>query len=271
MIHVLIPTYNRSAFITEAIDSVINQKFESWKISIVDNDSTDNTESLIRKKYKRLLNKKIFYYKHNIFVSATHNWNRSLKYINREKYFMILCSDDYLHPNFFAEGMQILQSNKTYNGYCSSVMYFEGSIKKNKRSYGFFGFEFWASLLFRNYAGIPSSTILKSSDFKNMKFQEISYAGDLFFILRALLAGKKIYYDSKVLSYYRCHPSSDSAINYGSLRMIRGKYKFRMKILKEILKFKKNVIFNYFLRFIARLIFRLIAHLECIFFCFIKK
>ena len=60
MIHVLIPTYNRSAFITEAIDSVINQKFESWKISIVDNDSTDNTESLIRKKYKRLLKKKFF-------------------------------------------------------------------------------------------------------------------------------------------------------------------------------------------------------------------
>lgn len=271
MIHVLIPTFNRSSLITEAIDSVINQTFKFWKISIVDNNSSDNTESIIKKKYKYLLNKKIFYYKHNIFVSSTQNWNRSLKYLRGEKYFMILCSDDYLHPNFFAEGIRILKTNKNYLGYCSSIQYFEENIKKNKRSYGFLGFEVWASILFRNYVGIPSSTILNYRDYKNMKFSEISYAGDLFFILRPMIAGKKIYYDSKVLSYYRNHSSSITNNNYGSLRMIQGKYKFRMKILKEILKLKKNIIFANALRCIARSIFRLIAHLERISFCIIKK
>ena len=53
MVSVIIPVYNRAAFIGKAIDSVLNGKFQDFDIIVVDNGSTDNTievvESYIRK------------------------------------------------------------------------------------------------------------------------------------------------------------------------------------------------------------------------------
>ena len=54
-IHILIPTFNRSNLIKETIDSVINQSYKFWVLTIVDNNSTDNTVQMIKKKYKKLI------------------------------------------------------------------------------------------------------------------------------------------------------------------------------------------------------------------------
>ena len=51
-IHILIPTFNRANLIKETIDSVINQSYKFWVLTIVDNNSTDNTVQMIKKKYK---------------------------------------------------------------------------------------------------------------------------------------------------------------------------------------------------------------------------
>ena len=43
---IIIPTYNRAAFIEETIKSVLEQTYPHYEIIVVDNCSTDNTASL---------------------------------------------------------------------------------------------------------------------------------------------------------------------------------------------------------------------------------
>jgi len=49
LVSVIIPTYNREAFLSEAVDSVIGQTYGNWELIIVDDRSTDNTAALVRR------------------------------------------------------------------------------------------------------------------------------------------------------------------------------------------------------------------------------
>ena len=43
LISVIVPVYNTEKFISECIDSVINQKYKNWELILVDDGSTDSS------------------------------------------------------------------------------------------------------------------------------------------------------------------------------------------------------------------------------------
>ena len=53
-ISVIIPTFNRRSFVKDAIDSVLSQSYVVDEIIVVDNNSTDGTNTLIKKKYPQI-------------------------------------------------------------------------------------------------------------------------------------------------------------------------------------------------------------------------
>ena len=44
---IILPTYNRAAFLPQAFDSIRSQTFEGWELIIVDDGSTDNTREVV--------------------------------------------------------------------------------------------------------------------------------------------------------------------------------------------------------------------------------
>jgi glycosyltransferase involved in cell wall biosynthesis len=48
LVSVIIPTYNRAHLIGETLDSIIDQTYTNWECIIVDDGSTDNTETVIQ-------------------------------------------------------------------------------------------------------------------------------------------------------------------------------------------------------------------------------
>ena len=48
LVSIIIPTYNSSAYVVEALDSCLNQQYENLELVISDDKSTDNTVEIIQ-------------------------------------------------------------------------------------------------------------------------------------------------------------------------------------------------------------------------------
>lgn len=80
IISVVMPTYNAEKYVTEAIESVLNQTFNNFEFIIVDDGSTDSTKSIIQSfKDNRI---KLIENEHNFIASLNIGINNaSGKYI----------------------------------------------------------------------------------------------------------------------------------------------------------------------------------------------
>ena len=108
---VVIPSYNRAAFILKTVDSVIKQSFPDFEIIVIDDGSTDDTESILKKAYGVLPN--FSYYKtENKERGAARNYGFSKA---RGKYVCFLDSDDLLLPNHLEVLNQSIIENPQVN------------------------------------------------------------------------------------------------------------------------------------------------------------
>ena len=48
-VDVILPNYNKTEFLEEAINSVFTQTYKNWHLYIIDDNSSDNSEKIIDK------------------------------------------------------------------------------------------------------------------------------------------------------------------------------------------------------------------------------
>ena len=99
MVSVIIPTYNRSAFLTESINSVLNQSFNDIEIVIVDdNGKSSHLQKENAKKLSTLINdNKIKYIAHEHNLNGSAARNTGIKN-SRGDYIAFLDDDDLYEP-----------------------------------------------------------------------------------------------------------------------------------------------------------------------------
>lgn len=105
MVSVIIPTYNREKVLARSIKSVLNQTYRDFELIIIDDGSTDNTETLVKQYQEK--DKRILYYKQgNQGASAARNSGIELA---KGEYIAFQDSDDEWLPNKLEVQMQRLQ------------------------------------------------------------------------------------------------------------------------------------------------------------------
>lgn len=95
MFSVVIPTYNRADLIMETLDSVFRQTYRHYEILVVDNCSTDNTESLL----KPFVDEgRIRYFRHDRNYERSRSRNTGMAHAQGD-FLTFLDSDDFMYDN----------------------------------------------------------------------------------------------------------------------------------------------------------------------------
>ncbi len=110
LISVIIPTYNCSEFISDAINSVLQQNFKNYEIIVVDDGSTDNTAEIIKSNFSDNYIKYII--QENKGPSAARN--KGVEF-SQGKYVCFLDADDILLPNCLSISANLIDKT-SFNG-----------------------------------------------------------------------------------------------------------------------------------------------------------
>ena len=104
---IVVPTYNRAHLIGKTLDSLLLQSWPRWEILVIDDGSTDDTESVV----KGISHPRIQYFKkENAERAAARNYGAARA---RGDYVNFFDSDDLALPNHLAEAARMARARKT--------------------------------------------------------------------------------------------------------------------------------------------------------------
>jgi len=107
MISIIIATYNRAAYIAETLTSIANQTYKDFECIIVDDGSTDETESIVSSIEKN--DSRFKYIKRPSSVPKGANHSRNYGYsLSKGSYVKFFDSDDVMLPHHLEVSMKYL-------------------------------------------------------------------------------------------------------------------------------------------------------------------
>lgn len=123
LVSIIMPSWNTGNYIAESIESVLNQTYKNWELLIVDDCSTDNTDSVVAS----FDDKRIRYFKNKKNSGAALTRNRAIRKANGE-WIAFLDSDDLWSPEKLEKQLKFMNDN----GYVFSYHDFVKIDEKSK-------------------------------------------------------------------------------------------------------------------------------------------
>jgi glycosyltransferase involved in cell wall biosynthesis len=214
-VSVIITAYNAEKYISESIQSVIDQKYLNVKIIVVDDGSTDKTENIIKQFSEEIA----YYYQEHSGIAT--GWNNGVKKASG-KYISFIDADDTWKEGKLNFQVQYLENHPGIDivfGYAQEF-YQMGKDQRRKEP----------------IPGISAGTMMIRKDrFLDVGYFNPEWRKGIFsdWYLRAMEAGLNIYMDKSVMLRRRIHDS-----NHGITQ--RDKYVDYVRMLKASLDRKRN-------------------------------
>lgn len=202
---IIIPTYNRGAFIENTLQSILKQSYSEFEIIIVDDGSLDNTKEVI----ENLKDHRIkYYYKNNQERAVARNYGLKKAKGNYINYFD---SDDLFLENRLQEIYDCVAQNNFPNVVYSNFL--SGSTLSIKNTYT------WKRLLDNNFFACGSIFIKKeiADQFKFNESPELITAEDWELWLRVMHQHTPLYLDKPTYQQIEHNNRSLNTINWNKV------------------------------------------------------
>lgn len=124
LVSIIIPCYNKAAFLGETLQSVLNQTYTDWECILVDDGSTDSTLAIAKAYYEK--DSRFHYFlKKNEGVSIARNYG-----IKRAKgnFIIFLDADDVLANFSLAKRLESFSNYPEQDGLVFTTQFFEEDI-----------------------------------------------------------------------------------------------------------------------------------------------
>lgn len=205
LISIVMPVFNGEEFIETAIQSVFSQTHRNWELLIINDGSTDGTESIIR----NMQDPRIRYFEQsNKGVSAARNMG--LRNMLGD-YFCFVDADDILPPKSLSLRLNKFREDEELQFVDGVVVFFNNTDGQICRTYK------------PNFQGSPLSHLffLKDSCFAGLTWmvrrqpnfdrymrESLTHGEDLLYYMELTRQGGKYDYVSEEILYYRQHEAS---------------------------------------------------------------
>lgn len=103
-----LPVFNAEKYLQQALDSILCQTYEDFKLIISDNASTDRTQEMCLDYTAK--DQRVSYYRNEKNLGASPNYNRVFHLSNSE-FFKWAAYDDRIAPDFLIRCMEVMDQN----------------------------------------------------------------------------------------------------------------------------------------------------------------
>jgi glycosyltransferase involved in cell wall biosynthesis len=211
-VSIIVPCYNQAQYLSEALQSVLDQTYENWECIIVNDGSPDNTKEVAQEWVKKD-SRFIYLYKENGGLSSARNAGLD---IVKGMFIQFLDSDDLINKNKLKNTLDIIviDEGTTYDIVISNFMMFRESIDKLlppfcRLTEDLFNFD--TTLYNWDFEfNIPIHCgFFHKSNFENFRFSETLGAKEDWIMWLNLFKNKpKICFIDLPLAYYRYHSNN---------------------------------------------------------------
>lgn len=209
-ISVVIPVYNVEKYLSECLDSVVNQTYKNLQIILVDDGSTDSSGKICDE-YAEKDNRITVVHQKNAGAGAAKN--TGLELIDGD-YFSIIDSDDYIELDMYEK---MVNSLEKYNSDIAQCLFRNVFVNDSfDRKYKIKGNypkiltskKFLSELLYDWKYAIFANKVFKTSLLKDIRFPVGRKIDDEFFTYKLICNSKKIVNIEDVLYSYRMRKTS---------------------------------------------------------------
>jgi len=220
IVSVIVPVYNGEKYIVETIKSILNQSYENIEIIICDNNSTDNTLTLL-KKFKKEKNIQIVNCKKK---GVSHARNMAIEKAKGD-YIAFLDSDDLWYKNKIKKQIEFMENNNVDLCYCK-YDYIDNNSKQLSRKPRKIQLKAtYQSLLKDNYIG-TLTVVINKEKVKDIAFKEIHHE-DLVLWLNLIKQRYNFMGIKEVLASYRV---SDNSLSSNKKQSAMWRYNIYRKV-----------------------------------------